>query len=247
MINTSELTWYQQQGWLLWIQKMSSYIKQTLPTSHLLPSTPSPTLSLFTPSLVRIPFTHSCLPPWLDWKVPRGRTTSALVTTVCPGPGSLDTERVSVDQSRGREEWKGAEHGSTLKSKASSKSLHFQQQYHPRISNTENKLQASLPWIRMTTQVDNIIILTLEMRKPGWESLSYLPNALRTISFWRSGTFLFFKDKHICICSLFRAWAGKVPLTLFKAKPLRKEVRQESREQHLAAKPRLVHQHSPGF
>lgn len=193
MINTSELTWYQQQGWLLWIQKMSSYIKQTLPTSHLLPSTPSPTLSLFTPSLVRIPFTHSCLPPWLDWKVPRGRTTSALVTTVCPGPGSLDTERVSVDQSRGREEWKGAEHGSTLKSKASSKSLHFQQQYHPRISNTENKLQASLPWIRMTTQIDNIIILTLEMRKPGWESLSYLPNALRTISFWRSATFCFLK------------------------------------------------------
>lgn len=185
MINTSELTWYQQQGWLLRIQKVSSYIKPTLPTSHLLPSTPSPTLSFFTPSLVRIPFTHSCLPPWLDWKVPRGRTTSALVTTECPGPGSLDTERVSVDQSRRREEWKGAKHGSTLKSKASSKSLRFQRQYHPSISNTENKLQASLPWIRMTTQVENIIILTLEMRKSGWESLSYLPNTLRTISFWR--------------------------------------------------------------
>ena len=63
MINTSELTWYQQQGWLLRIQKMSSYIKPTLSTSHLLPSTPSPTLSFFTPSLVHIPFTHSCLPP----------------------------------------------------------------------------------------------------------------------------------------------------------------------------------------
>lgn len=247
MINTSELTWYQQQGWLLRIQKMSSYIKQSLPTSHLLPSMPSPNLSLFTPSLVRIPFTHSCPLPWPDWEVPWDRTTSALFTTVCPAPGSLGTEWVSVGQSQGREEWKGAEYGSTLKSKASSKSLHYQQQYHPSISNTEKKLQASLPWIRMTTQVDNIIILTLEMRKPGWEIWSYLPSTLRNPSFQRLAIYRFLKINTSAYVLCLEFELEKYPLALFKEKPLRKEVQQERRERHWAAKPRLVHQHSPGF
>ena len=224
MINTSKLTWYQQQGWLLRFQKMSSYIKQSLPISHLLPSTPSPALSLFTPSLVHIPFTHSCLPPWPDWEVPRDRTTSALFTIVCPAPGSLGTEWASVDQSQGREEWKGAEYGSTLKSKASSKSLHVQQQYHPNISNTEKKLQASLPWIHMTTQVDNVIILTLEMRNPGWESWNYLPSTLRNPSFWRLAIYHFLKintsayvlclelelEKYPLLCSKQNHWGRRI-------------------------------------